>query len=155
MYKVLILFILNTIGNTYADCIFKITNNFYQDIPIKVGFYGYESKTINAEKTNTSLVILKSKQFNCLSQSNNGLGLSYGEISELNAKGKWVYQPYNNMIVAIGINDASLKSDNYVYGMLGNKQSIVLMNNYKLSTDYFNIVINPIININYRTGSYY
>jgi hypothetical protein len=38
MYKVLILFILNTIGNTYADCIFKITNNFYQDIPIKVGF---------------------------------------------------------------------------------------------------------------------
>jgi hypothetical protein len=59
------------------------------------------------------------------------------------------------MIVAIGMNDASLKNDNYVYGMLGNKQSIVLMNNYKLSTDYFNIVINPIININYRTGSYY
>ncbi len=142
-----------TISNIYADCTFKITNNFYQNIKLKVGFFGYESKVINAEKSDTSVILIKDNQLNCISQTKAGIGIPYGELFDSKAKGKWIYKPDTQMIVALGTGLNT--NDNYTYGYLDNKQDIVLMNNYKVSPDYFNIVINPVININYRTGSYH
>jgi hypothetical protein len=135
----------------YADCIFRITNNFYNNITLKVGFYGYESKIVKINKANTNLVTIKNNRYNCTSQSEDGLGVSFGELFESNANGKWIYSPQEQMIVALG---KSTMNDNYKYGTLSNHQSIILMNNYKPNSSYFDIIINPTINVNYRTGSH-
>lgn len=151
MFKLLSLILISSIRLIYADCTFRITNNFYNNITLKVGFYGYESKIIKVDKANTNLVLIRNNHYNCISQSEAGLGLSYGEIFEPNANGKWIYNPQEQMIVALG---NSSTSDDYKYGKLPNNQSITLMNNYKINPNYFDIVINPNVNINYRTGSY-
>ena len=136
---------------TYADCTFRITNNFYNNITLKVGFYGVESKIITVDKSNTSLVLIKNNRLNCTSQSEAGLGISYGELFEPNSHGKWIYNPQEQMIVALG---KSAKSDDYKLGKLSNNQSVTLMNSYQTNPNYFDIMINPNININYKTGSY-
>lgn len=136
MNKLFILLIL-FISNGFADCTFKVTN--YSDMPVSVeaGFYGGSSIKFSIGIASSQVAKIKNSLL-CNAVSPSGTGVTYINLIDKQSRGGWVYLPTSNMIRAIG---ASFGSQDYVMGIAPSGTKLVLFNNMKPGTDWFEVRI--------------